>query len=152
MLSPHELLQVALNIETEGKDFYEYLAANVDSETARATFRYLMVQEEEHVVIFRKLLREFEEESLGLVNWEDASPYLRDFSQGKVFPPARELIKRFENASSEQVVDYAISREEETVVFYENLLEFTSPGATSQPIVKIIEEEKSHIKLLKELK
>ena len=67
MLSPHEVLEIALRIENEGADFYRDLAESTDNENQGSVFRFLSSQERRHAETFRALLKRFEEEAAELV-------------------------------------------------------------------------------------
>ncbi|ACR79047.1 MULTISPECIES: ferritin family protein [Kosmotoga] len=151
MFSPHEILEIALNIEVEGYKFYMTMAKNSNREDAKSTFQYLAKQEEEHMQTFKTLLKRFEEEADNLINWDEASDYLKTMSEHKVFPDSATLVKRFANSEPEEVIRYAIEREKETVIFYYELLEIITDNEAKEAVKKIIVEEKKHVVTLREL-
>lgn len=151
MFSPHEILEIALNIEVEGYKFYMTMAKNSNREDAKSTFQYLAKQEEEHMQTFKILLRRFEKEADNLINWNEASDYLKTMSEHKVFPDSATLVKRFASSEPEEIIRYAIEREKETVIFYYELLEIINDNEAREAVKKIIEEEKKHVVTLREL-
>lgn len=152
MLSPHELLQIALNIEIDGKLYYERLSNSATNEPVRAVFRLLKIQEEEHAVFFRQLLKEYEEESFELINWDDSSIYLKSLTEGKIFPEPHSIMTKYRDSNIDDAIEYAVEIEEKTLTFYDFLLGLCSSKETSVSIERIIEEERNHILLLKGLR
>lgn len=152
MFSAHEILDIALNIEVEGEKFYLEMAKVTKSEASKTMFTYLARQEGDHIVTFRNILKKFEEEARDLVNWDEASEYLKSVSEHKVFPPAETLIRKFKNSEYDEVLDYAIEREKDTVIFYTEILELLGDEDSRDSVKKIIAEEKKHIMILREKK
>lgn len=152
MFSAHEILDIALNIEVEGEKFYYAMAKNAKNENAKSMFNYLAKQESNHITTFRIILKKFEEEARDLINWDEASEYLKSVSEHKVFPEAATLIEKFKQSDPEEVLDYAIEREKDTVIFYSEILELLNDTDSKESVRKIIAEEKKHIIILREKK
>ncbi|OAA30117.1 hypothetical protein AT15_00965 [Kosmotoga arenicorallina S304] len=151
MFSAHEILDIALNIENEGIKFYRELAEKAKDESAKSTFEFLVSQEKEHIITFRELLKRFEKEAQELVNWDEATEYLKTLSEQKVFPSASTLIEKFKNSTPEEVVKYSIEREKDTVIFYYDLLDMIADNEAKEAVKKIIKEEKKHVVILRDL-
>ncbi len=151
MFSAHEILRIAVDIEREGRDFYSSLADAAAKEEVSAVFRYLAGQEQDHAETFEDLLRRFREEEKDLINWDEASGYLKSFSRHKVFPNAESVLGTLSAAPVKEVIDFAVDIEKETVIFYYEILEILNDKDARDSIRKIIEEEKKHIVLLRKL-
>ncbi|AKI98090.1 ferritin-like domain-containing protein [Kosmotoga pacifica] len=151
MFSAHEILDIALNIEVEGFKFYREMADKAKDESTRSTFKFLAAQEEEHMVTFRTLLKKFEDEAQDLLNWDEATEYLKTLSEHKVFPDAKTLEEMFKDSTPEEVIKYAIEREKDTVIFYYELLDMLRDYEAKEAVNKIIKEEKKHVVILREL-
>jgi len=151
VFSAHEILDIALNIENEGFKFYKDMTEKARDESARSTFEFLASQEKEHIVTFRELLKRFEEEAQELVNWDEATEYLKTLSEHKVFPDAGTLKEMFKDSSPEDVVKYSIEREKDSIIFYYDLLEILADHEAKEAVKKIIKEEKKHVVILRDL-
>ena len=146
MLSPHEILELAMKIEEVGVSFYRELAENVEDESKRSLFRYLSKQEEGHAETFKFLLRKFEEESLELINWDDSGAYVEDLANGSVF--SRSLHDSMSSSDYQKIISLAIEAEKKSIAFYESIQK-NARFTTADALKRIIKEENNHIELLK---
>ncbi|MBN2220152.1 MAG: ferritin family protein [Kosmotogaceae bacterium] len=146
MLSPHEILDLALKIEEDGASFYREIAESVENDSQSSLFGYLSKQEEGHAETFRSLLREYEEETLELINRDDSKAYVEDLVSGSIF--SRNLRDYMSSSDYREMISLAIEAEKKSIEFYESILE-NARFATADALERIIEEENNHIELLK---
>ncbi|WP_292589420.1 ferritin family protein [Mesotoga sp. UBA5557] len=149
MLSPHEVLEVALRIETEGENFYRELAESAHNDRQGPVFRFLSSQERSHADTFRTLLRRFEEEAIELINWDDARQYMAALTEASVF--SDELKDAMSRSDYKKAIEHAIEVEKKSIAFYESLLK-NSKADTVEALEKVISEEKNHVELLEGLR
>ncbi len=150
MFSGHEILEIAVNIEVEGEKFYRTISKDMEDSAARNTFDYLANQEQKHIETFKSLLKRFDEETKELVNWDEATEYLKALSSHKVFPDANALLEEFRGSTSEEIIEYALDREKDSIIFYYEIIEMIDDTDIKTAVRKIISEEKSHVATLKE--
>ncbi|MGC9383143.1 MAG: ferritin-like domain-containing protein [Kosmotogaceae bacterium] len=150
MFSGHEVLEIAVNIEVEGEKFYRETSKNIEDPTAKNTFDYLANQEQKHIETFKSLLKHFDEESKELVNWDEATEYLKAMSSHKVFPDAKALLEKFKDSTPKEIIEYALDREKDSIIFYYEIIELIDDRDIKEAVRKIISEEKSHVATLKE--
>ncbi|TYB92451.1 MAG: ferritin family protein [Kosmotoga sp.] len=150
MFSGHEILEIAVNIEVEGEKFYRTISKDIKDSSAKNTFDYLANQEEKHIETFKSLLKRFDEESRELVNWDEATEYLKAMSSHKVFPDADALIEKFRDSTTKEIIEYALDREKDSIIFYYEIIEMIDDRDIKDAVRKIISEEKSHVATLKE--
>lgn len=148
-----EIFEMAVQIEREGKRFYLETSKNAQDEPARNELARLAEMEAEHEAVFVQMMQDA---VLGAsaAQWYDpegeAALYLQTFAEGQVFDLARpapaELLEP--GADLSKVLDYALAREADSVLFYTGLKELI-PGAPDKAKVElIIKEEMGHIALL----
>ncbi len=151
LYSSKELLEMALKIEEDGKKFYTYLSENSEEDEKREFFSYLASQEEEHAKNFEELSKDLVKEVDGEF-WEEASKYMRSVVENKIFPSADEMVKKAKGMSTNEILDFAISIEKETVIFYEELYDLVKEKKAKEILSRIIREEVSHVRKLSKLR
>ncbi len=151
LYSADELLEMALKIEEDGEKFYTFLSEKLEDDRKKELFSYLAGQEREHAETFKELSKGLVEETDPSF-WEEASKYIRSIVENKIFPSLEEMKKKSENMTLNQLLDFAISIEKETVIFYEELYDMVREKKSKEILSKIIREEVSHVRKLSLLK
>jgi len=149
LLSPHEVLEIALRVENEGADFYRDLAESTNNENQGPVFRFLSSQERSHAETFRSLLKRFEEEAVELVNWDDAGAYMEDLTKEAVF--SDRLHDAMNSSDYDEAIALAIEVEKKSIAFYSSFVNNVKTE-TADALEKIIAEEEKHIELLEGLR
>ncbi|MDD2333565.1 MAG: ferritin family protein [Mesotoga sp.] len=149
MLSPHEVLEIALRIENEGADFYRDLAESTDNENQGSVFRFLSSQERRHAETFRALLKRFQEEAAELVNWDNAGAYMEDLTEEAVF--SGRLHDAMSSSDYDEAIALAIEVERKSIAFYRSFVNNVK-AETADALKKIVAEEERHIELLEGLR
>ena len=52
----NEIVEMGIQIEKNGKDFYDTVLAQTKDEKAKNIFKYLAGEEEKHIITFQKIL------------------------------------------------------------------------------------------------
>ncbi|MBN2252454.1 MAG: ferritin family protein [Kosmotogaceae bacterium] len=149
MLSPHEVLEIALRVENEGANFYRDLAESTNNEKQSSVFRFLSSQEKRHAETFRTLLKRFEEEAAELVNWDDAGAYMEDLTNEAVF--SDRLHDTMSSSDYDEAIARAIEVERKSIAFYRSFVNNVKTE-TADALERIIDEEGKHIELLEGLR
>ena len=151
--SAEETLKIAIQIEENGKEFYEGMLGEIDDPDIADVFRDLATQEVNHKETFQEMLGEAEAEggedlnSLLYGKLEDT--YLRALADSKIFTPANENISAVKAADSrDELLTVAISLEKDTILYYYEILEGAKTKEDRKLIKQVIEEEKTHVKRL----
>ncbi|MBS3736305.1 MAG: ferritin family protein [Candidatus Bipolaricaulota bacterium] len=154
--SAEETLKIAIEIEENGKEFYEGMVAEVEETEIVDLFKDLAVQEVNHKNTFREMLGEAELErgkdinSLLYGKLEDS--YLEALADSKIFNPANENIRAAKQVdSSDELITVAISLEKDTILYYYEILENAKSTDDQELMKQVIEEEKTHVKRLAQL-
>uniref|UniRef100_A0A7V3RFA4 Ferritin n=1 Tax=Mesoaciditoga lauensis TaxID=1495039 RepID=A0A7V3RFA4_9BACT len=149
--APDEIFEMAVKIEKDGEKFYGYLAKNLENPGKKELFPYLQLQEAQHAKDFEKISRDLVDE-IDPSMWEDAKFYLQHLVDGKIFPTSDEMISKSKYMSLDQIIDFALSIEKETVIFYNEILDSTKSEKTQEILKKIIHEELGHIERFMKIK
>jgi rubrerythrin len=139
-----EIIEIAIRIEENGQEFYTAAAEMIrESTDIKSLFHDLAEKELTHIAIFQKLADKFEPESFEF-DKEEASGYIGQLADTHIFgrkDAGSALAKKV--ATPQQALEIAYKFENDSVVFYEELLKRTSSDA-KKLIFRIIEEEKEH--------
>ncbi|NOZ57255.1 MAG: ferritin family protein [Calditrichaeota bacterium] len=151
--SKNEAIEMAIQIEQQGYDFYSNAAAGLPEGQAKALFEWLAAEELRHIQVFQNFRDQMDQLQLaGPYDWDEVGRYLRSLTEGRVFPSAEEaknLAKKAENLS--EVFRFAIQIEKENILYFHELNDFVAEK--DKPVIqKLIDEEKSHIRRLVDLK
>lgn len=144
-LNQDELFKVAMNIESQGMDFYQKAKEDAVIEKAKDIFSFLENEEKRHYEVFKKMDLEikqikFRPEELD----EEISIYLRSLVDSGIF---ENLLPRSEwkNTTDTQALNIGIQVEKTSILFYSEIKEITLESSSKTALNKIIEEEKSHL-------
>lgn len=152
VISPHEVLEIAIQIEANGAKFYEEAAPKVSDKAAGKLLESLARMEAEHGTTFNEMLAELAQRD-GKVRWvdqeEEGWAYLRLFAAGQIFDTARMSPPALANKNSvEKILEFAIARENESVLFFTGMARLVVSQEHAERIGDIIAEEMDHAILL----
>lgn len=142
-----EVIQMAINIEKEGYEFYSRIAKHAADEKSKAIFIILAEQEKKHVETFTNLLEvmsNINKTDKGYMFDEDVSNYFKALTEHKVFSPSR-MYDASEMTSAREAILEGINAEKSSILFYNELLKSTMISDVKGTLELIIEEEKRHI-------
>ena len=152
LFSGSELLEVALGVENNGAAFYKALAGKTKNKDAKAIYDYLAGEEKKHLNTFQSML-----DSVGKYQPPESYPgeymlYLKSLVDNTVFTDLAAAQQKAEKTSSEiDALDIGMQAEKDSILFYAEMQNFV--GRADRKVVnKIIDEEKSHLRRLSELK
>ncbi|MFC2059033.1 ferritin family protein [Chloroflexota bacterium] len=152
LFSSGELINIAIGIERNGAAFYESLAKEGRDAKSRDTYEYLADMEREHIKIFSKML-----DSMGTFNLpesytEEYDLYLKSLVGSAIFTDdkvAREMAQKV--ADSAEAIQIGIVAEKDSILFYSEMQHLV-PERERKLVNNIIDEEKSHLRQLSDLK
>lgn len=148
-----EVIEMAIRTEENGEKFYTSHAEKAEVESVKLLFTYLANEEAKHIEDFSKLydiVKETGETIFG--DYEEFKAYMGTFADSKFLTNfTAEANKIKDSTDVQEVIEFAIGFEKETLLFYYGLLEFISEKG--RDIVKdIIEQEKAHVEKLTSIK
>ncbi len=145
-----ELIETAVAIEESGKRFYEKMAQKVANERLKEFFKMMAEEEEKHMNRFIAIGEKYGGDIY--IESDEALLYLKRYTEGKVFPKVEELLEWVESKPFSEIVEYSITLEKESIIFYVELKAWLKDEKTRKVIDAIIDEEREHIKTLASMK
>ncbi len=145
-----ELIETAINIEETGEEFYEKLASYVKNEKFKEFFERMAKEEEKHAQRFKALREKYGEDIY--IESDEALLYLKKYTEGRVFPAIEDTLKWVEEKSFNDIVDYSLTMEKESIIFYTEIKAWLKEESTKKIIDAIIDEEREHIRMLISMK
>ena len=147
-----EIVELGIQIEKNGKDFYDTLAKQSKNEKAMEIFKFLAGEEEKHIAVFQKIL-----DSVNKYEPPESYPgeyfaYMNALASEHVFTQrdkGRETAKRV--TSDQEAVELGIGFEKDSIIFYEGMKR-VAPEYDRNVIDGLIMQEQGHLRQLSDLK
>ncbi|UCE05615.1 MAG: ferritin family protein, partial [bacterium] len=140
-------------IEQVGYDFYKTMAHNATNVQLREGYNQLAEEEKKHIDNFERLRDSIEKiDTSRIDNWDEVSLYFKALIDTKVLPTSPEkntLVQEFKDEIG--AIHISISFEKDTILFLQELNRWVNPE-DQKLIEKLIEEEKSHVLKLLQMK
>ncbi len=147
MYSAEEILEIAVKIELNGKEFYEDLEGKTEDKELKRLFGFLASQEDVHRLRFEDLKR-YAESFVSPQEWEEIEPYLNAMVQSTFFLGDDKTLAKVKKVEDvREAIRLAIQFEKDTILFYYELLKLTNEEI-KEIIEKIVQEEKKHVLML----
>lgn len=145
-----EVFQFAIRIEENGEKFYRYVEGITEDEEKKKVFSYLADEEVRHRKVFEALLSKIEKYEPPESYPGEYFAYLRAYVDNIIF--ARENLESELSGIKDtcSAVGFAIQRELESILYYEEVKKFVSEGQRHL-VDGIADEERKHFLKLKEL-
>lgn len=147
-----EILEMAVKIEQNGRQFYLKASEVVSMPEAKTLFTELANWESEHEKLFGSMRDKFAENRDLFPAFDPdlaSSSYLQAIADDKVFEAERlneELASVTDDITA--IIKRAIQREKDAIVFFSALLNLVPDDLGKQDVENIIQEEYGHIKYL----
>ena len=147
-----EIVELGIQIEKNGRDFYSALVNQSKGQKAREIFKYLAGEEEKHISTFQKIL-----DSVHKYEPPEAYPgeyfaYMNALASSCVFTQkdkGEEVAKN--TKSDEEAIDLGIGFEKESILFYVGMKKVVLEQ-DHKVLDKLIMQEQSHLEQLSDLK
>jgi len=150
--SGSELVNIAIGIEKSGLAFYQSLVKKEKDVMARGAYKYLAEMEEKHIKTFQSMLDAVGEYKPPEMYTEEYDLYLKALVDSAVFTDdkvAREMAEKA--ASSAEAIQIALGAEKDSILYYSEMRNLVRER-DREVVDRIIEEEKSHLRQLSDLK
>jgi len=144
--SGYEIGEMAIQIERNGKAFYEELARKSNEADMRTFFKYLADQEDVHLERFKELRDRLSKEGyIAPYDWDEARDYLAALVSKEVFADENMGARLAKETPDEATAfDAAIGLEKDSLLFYHEMMRFVNKQ--DHPLIEAIaEEERKHI-------
>ena len=152
LFSGSEIVEIGIQIEKNGRDFYATLANKTDNQKTKDVFKYLAGEEEKHIAAFVKIL-----DSVDKDKQTDSYPgeylsYMSDLASRYVFARKGKGKQIADEAKDDrEAIDLGMGFEKDSITFYEGMKKM-SLGTNQQVIDSLITQEQNHLKQLSDLK
>jgi len=147
-----EIVEIGIQIEKNGKDFYNILASKSKTGEAAEIFKYLSGEEEKHIAVFRKILDTTDKYEPQGIDADQYFAYMSTLASEYVFTQrdkGAEIAKGIKNDL--EATDTGIKFEKDSIVFYEGMKK-TVPDYDLKILDALIAQEQSHLRQLVDLK
>lgn len=147
-----ELLQLAIEVEKKGQDFYTTAAKQVKENQVRDKFNYLAKQEKQHEGTFREMLKRLKGHRVVSGSFEDQFQYVRDVAASSIFGSdgGKELTGAHPMTDVE-AINLGLQFEKDTILFYSDMRGMLPRD--DQPVLDMItNEERKHLSELSAIK
>ena len=147
-----EIVEIGIQIEKNGRDFYNTLEKKSKNQRASEMFKYLAGEEEKHIKIFQEILDKTEKyEPVGLYA-DEYFAYMNALASEYVFTKedkGEEIAKTIE--SDKEAVNMGIGFEKDSIIFYEGMKK-AIPQYDLKIVDELIMQEQRHLRILSDLK
>jgi rubrerythrin len=147
-----EVFKVAVQIEENGRRFYEESRENIEIAEVKELFSDLAQQEIDHKRKFETLLGQLPPESTVSTVWDpenEIDRYIKEMAGGHVFVSSADVenrIGRIRDAAD--ALNLAIEFEKDSILFFLSLEEAMSGKKDQELIKNLVKEEQEHLRRL----
>lgn len=143
-----EVIELGIQIEKNGKEFYEELAKQTDNEKAAAIFEFLASEEKKHIAAFKEIFDATCNYSPEEVYTEEYFAYMNSLASNHVFNERNKGSEIAKNVKTyEDGIDIAMRFEKGSILFFEEMKKMVPPNK-QELIDELIQEEEKHLKKL----
>ena len=143
-----EVIEIGIQIEINGRDFYQKVAEKTKDQDAKKIFQYLAKEEEDHITVFQTLLNSVHKYEPKGAYPDEYFAYMNTLADGHVFTREFTGLMAAEKTTSDlDAVDLGIKFEEESIIFYKEMKKI-APVDDQTLLDQLIVQEKKHLQKL----
>ena len=154
VFSAEEVYEIGIQIEKNGRLFYQTVASRMDDPDIARLFLYLSDWESRHVELFEHLKENLSQESKGVDFFDPENIvhlYLKTVADQFIFIGEEAILKAAENIkTAQEALKYALNFEKDSVVYYASMKEIVRDDLGKKEIDRLIQEEVYHVGQLTE--
>lgn len=147
-----EIVEIGIQIEKNGRDFYNLLTRKSKNPKAADIFRYLAKEEEKHIAVFQNILDSVEKYEPAESYPGEYFAYMNALASEYVFTQknkGEEIAKTIR--TDKEAVDLGIGFEKDSIIFYEGMKKVV-PTSDLKVVEELIAQEQNHLRALTDLK
>ena len=152
MFNANEVYQIGVEIEKNGKAFYQAAAEAAEDPATEKLFKDLSAWEESHVELFENLKRQLPAEGGGFdVSDPDGemTRYLKANADSHVFVINTDMPQLVQQCGSPvEVLNMAIRFEKDSVALYASMKNVVPEDMGRDTIDRLVQEELSHVSII----
>lgn len=147
-----EIVELGVQIEINGRDFYNVLTKSAKDLKAKEIFKYLAGEETKHIATFQKILNSAEESEPKSAYSDEYLAYMNALASEHVFTKKNKGEEAGKKVKSDkEAVNLGIGLEKDSIIFYEGMKKAV-PLDGHKALDELIEQEEGHLRQLVELK
>lgn len=152
ILSSGEIVKLGLQIEKNGRDFYDHASKTVKAEKVRQVFEYLSCEEQGHIAVFDSMLNKIDESYQPEENQpREYSEYLLALVEENLFTKSKQGYEAARTIKNDkQALEIALGIEKDSILFYNEMKKVLEAGL-HRDIDKLIASEQEHFKRLSDV-
>ena len=147
-----EVFQIAIDIEENGRRFYEKAMGFSDDHEVKAFFAALAQEEAEHLERFKELRSQLPQTASEGTVWDpehEMDQYLQMMADMNVFRSDVDMEEKLSLAGSvEDALKLGIQFEKDSIIFFLSMQEATADNRGRKSIDQLVNEEREHLKRL----
>lgn len=140
-----EIVEIGIQIEKNGRDFYNTLEKQLKNSAASGIFKFLAGEEEKHILAFQKILDSVEKYEPAESYPGEYFAYMNALAGEYVFTQkdkGEEIAKKIKG--DKEAVDMGIGFEKDSIIFYEGIKKAV-PEYDQKAVDELIIQEQSHL-------
>jgi rubrerythrin len=152
IFSGSEIVRMGIQIEENGKAFYETLANQTKTDKAQELYRFLSAEEQKHIVVFQNILDKLDNSEPAEAYPGEYLEYMKVLADEYVFTQkdkGKHLAKQIK--TDKDAVELGIKFEKDSILFYEGMKK-SIPQTHHKVVNELILQETSHFRQLADLK
>jgi rubrerythrin len=147
-----EVFDLAIQTEHNGKAFYDAAAAAATDPEIKKIMTHLAEAEAQHEVVFRKMKVAGHAPAAGESYAGEREEYIESLLQSRVLPNEAIGLQAIRDMKQDdEALDFALAFEKDTILFMYEMREVL-PEAEREQIEVLIQQERTHVRLLQEMK
>lgn len=151
-ISGRELVEIAIGIERNGAAFYDSLAESSKETKIRDMYKHLADNERNHIETFQNMLNQVGDYKPPETYTEEYDLYMRALVDSSVFKDDQAAREMAQKVTAEiEAIQIGLSAEKDSILFYTEMRELVQRSGRNV-MDRIIEEERTHLKQLSDLK
>ena len=152
IFSGSEIVEMAVQIEKNGRDFYKSMAEFSKDKNTKEVFEHLAGQEERHIKIFEDMLSAVKKYEPAKAYTDEYFSYIKALSDEHIFTKNKKGKEIAATVKDEkEAVDMSIGFEKDSILFYHEMMNFV-PESERGMISNLLKEEQKHLRKLVLLK
>ncbi|MFA5156731.1 MAG: ferritin family protein [Candidatus Omnitrophota bacterium] len=147
-----EIVEIGIQIEKNGRDFYNVLCRKSKDQNAVEVFKFLSGEEEKHIQVFKSILETTEKYEPPQAYADEYFAYMNVLASEYVFTQkdkGAEMAGKIK--SDKEAVEIGIGFEKDSIIFYEGMKKAV-PEYNVSIVEELIHQEQKHLQQLVKLK
>ncbi|MCX5713385.1 MAG: ferritin family protein [Candidatus Omnitrophica bacterium] len=147
-----EIVEIGIQIEKNGRDFYNALVGKTKSPKAADIFKYLAKEEEKHIKAFEGILNKLDQYRPAEAYPGEYFTYMQALAGEHIFTKKGQGVLSAKSIASDRVaIEAGVGFEQDSIVFYSGMKRVV-PAYDQKVIEELIAQEENHLRQLLELK